>query len=68
MDVGCGTGNYLNVLKQSVGQCHGLEFNEGMLAQSKAKHDGDERVTLRLGSVLEMDCYDDSEFDIVIMT
>jgi hypothetical protein len=50
----------LDVLKQKVGVCHGLEFNEGMLAQSKAKHDGDDRVSLREGSVLEMGCYDDA--------
>jgi len=32
LDVGCGTGNYLDVLKAKVGACHGLEFNDGMLA------------------------------------
>ena len=68
LDVGCGTGNYLDLLKQKVGECHGLEFNEGMLSQSMAKHDGDSRVTLREGSVLEMGCFADQEFDFVIMT
>ena len=32
LDVGCGTGNYLNVIREKVGFCQGLEFNEGMLA------------------------------------
>jgi len=68
LDVGCGTGNYLNVLKGKVGACYGLDFNEGMLALSKAKHEGDGRVTLRQGSVLKMDFFEDAEFDFVIMT
>ena len=32
LDVGCGTGNYIGVLKEKVAECYGLEFNEGMLA------------------------------------
>ena len=42
-----GTGNYIDVVKHKVGSCQGLEFNLGMLAQSKAKHAGDNRVTLQ---------------------
>lgn len=68
LDVGCGTGNYINVLKHKVGSCNGLEFNDGMFAQSQAKHLGDERVTLQQGSVLNMDCFQDESFDTVIMT
>ena len=68
LDVGCGTGNYLDVVKHQVGSCHGLEFNEGMLAQSLAKHAGDERVSLMEGSVFDMSCFDASSFDTVIMT
>jgi len=30
LDVGCGTGNYLGVVKDKVQHCNGLEFNEGM--------------------------------------
>ena len=32
LDVGCGTGNYINSIREKVGFCQGLEFNEGMLA------------------------------------
>ena len=37
LDVGCGTGNYLNAVHRLLGSCSGLEFNEGMLAQAQAK-------------------------------
>merc|ERR1711959_23667 len=33
LDVGCGTGNYIDAIKDSVGSCDGLEFNPGMLKQ-----------------------------------
>ena len=46
LDVGCGTGNYIDILKSKVGSCTGLEFNKGMLATAQAKHTGDDRVTL----------------------
>jgi len=68
LDVGCGTGSYLKWVKERVGECYGLEFNEGMLAQAKAKFDENSGVTLRLGSVLDMSCYANETFEVVIMT
>jgi ubiquinone/menaquinone biosynthesis C-methylase UbiE len=68
LDVGCGTGNYIDALKDRVGKCSGLEFNEGMLSQSQAKHAGDPRVALHHGSVLDMSCFSDESFNTVIMT
>jgi ubiquinone/menaquinone biosynthesis C-methylase UbiE len=68
LDVGCGTGNYIGAVKSKVGRSFGLEFNEGMLAQSKEKHSGDARVDLRHGSVLDMSCFADASFDTVFMT
>ena len=67
MDVGCGTGNYLNAVKPLVGSCTGLEFNGGMLAQAKAKHGDDPKVTLLEGSVLDIP-FDDASQDAVMMT
>lgn len=37
LDAGCGSGNYLNLLKTEVGQAKGLEVNDGMLAQARKK-------------------------------
>jgi len=34
LDVGCGTGNYINAIKAEVGTCDGLEYNQGMLKKS----------------------------------
>jgi ubiquinone/menaquinone biosynthesis C-methylase UbiE len=67
LDVGCGTGNYLEVVKPLVGTCTGLEFNGGMLAQAQAKHAEDPKVTLLEGSVLEIPLEDASQ-DTVMMT
>lgn len=67
MDVGCGTGNYLDAVKPLVGSCTGLEFNGGMLAQAQAKHEGDSKVMLLEGSVLDIP-FDDATQDVVMMT
>lgn len=68
LDVGCGTGNYIDYVKGKVGSCTGLEINDGMLATAMAKHKGDDRVKLISGSAADMDCFEDETFDIVIMT
>lgn len=68
LDVGCGTGNYINAVKAHVGSCDGLEFNSGMLKQATAKHGNDPRVTLQQGSVLDMQAFNDGTFDAVMMT
>ena len=47
LDVGCGTGNYISVLKEKVASCHGLEFNDGMLKAASTRHEGDARVILQ---------------------
>jgi len=68
LDVGCGTGNYIDAVKNSVKSCNGLEFNDGMFEQASRKHNDDDRVTLTQGSVLNMECFEDNSFDTVIMT
>lgn len=69
LDVGCGTGNYIEWLKEKVGSCTGLEFNPGMLSEAIAKHKGDDRVKLFQGSAVNMDeKLEPESFDIVIIT
>ena len=68
LDVGCGTGNYINALKDKLGSCTGLEFNEGMLATAKAKHKNDKLVTIIQGSAAEEKCFETEAYDVVIMT
>lgn len=36
LDIGCGTGTFLNRMRRFVGKVSGLELNEGMLARAKA--------------------------------
>ena len=68
LDVGCGTGNYINALKDKLGSCTGLEFNESMLVTAKAKHKNDKRVTIIRGSAAEEKCFETEAYDVVIMT
>jgi ubiquinone/menaquinone biosynthesis C-methylase UbiE len=63
LDAGCGTGNYLHALKEKVNRLHGLELNEGMLAQAQEKFQNDSNVRLDQGSLLEQFPYNDTIFD-----
>lgn len=68
LDAGCGTGNYLKLL-YDIGcrNMTGLEYNDGMLKQCKAKlekYGMNKDVTLYQGSVLDLPFKNES-FDIV---
>ncbi len=54
LDAGCGTGNYIEKLKSFVGEVYGLELNEGMLEQAKAKFANCTNVNLAQGSITKM--------------
>jgi len=67
LDVGCGTGNYLQAFSPLVGECYGLEFNSGMLQQVQAKKIPN--VTIQQGSVLDLEnIFGSDTFDVVVMT
>lgn len=69
LDVGCGTGNYLDILKDKVGSCTGLEINEGMLSKAQAKHKGSDKITFVPGDATNMvDFMQTESFDVVITT
>ena len=61
-DAGCGTGNYLQAIHDKVGICHGIEINEGMLAQAQSKFGNGSHVKLAHGSLLNLP-YPDDFFD-----
>ncbi|MEN8216971.1 MAG: class I SAM-dependent methyltransferase [Pseudomonadota bacterium] len=63
LDGGCGTGNYIQALKEKVGHLYGLELNEGMLAQAREKCQNDANIQLEQGSLLEPLPYHDETFD-----
>ena len=60
VETGCGTGNYLKAIRPHVASLTGIDFNEGMLDQARAKL-GDS-VEFTCGSILEMP-FDDGQFD-----
>jgi len=60
LEVGCGTGNYLQALSPHLGSLVGIDFSEGMLAQARAKLGED--VELTCGSILDLP-YEDERFD-----
>lgn len=62
LDAGCGTGNYLQVIHEKVGSCHGIEINKEMLGQAQAKFATTSNVHLDHGSLLSLP-YDDNSFD-----
>lgn len=66
LDGGCGTGNYIEALRGTVGKIHGIELNDGMFAQSSLKFADAEDVTVRQGSIIEMP-FPDSHFDGVMV-
>jgi SAM-dependent methyltransferase len=60
LEAGCGTGNYLQALCPHLGSLVGVDFNECMLAQARAKLGED--VELTCGSILDLS-YEDQRFD-----
>lgn len=66
LDAGCGSGTYLHELKGSVKSIEGLELNDGMIAQARARLPAGTR--LEQGSITSMPCFGDAAFDAVITT
>ncbi len=62
LDGGCGTGNYIQALKNKVNSLWGLEFNGGMLAQATEKFRNDPNIHLDQGSLLDLP-YENETFD-----
>ena len=65
LDVGCGTGNYTDLLqKVTQGEVYGVEPSEGMLDKAKAKQS---KVVFKQGTAEELP-FEDEFFDFVYMT
>eukprot|EP00736_Rhodelphis_marinus_P010832 Rmarinus@m.2644 len=65
LDIGCGTGNYMEPFVGKVGRISGLDLNIGMLEQAKAKL-GD-KVELHHGSMIDLSRFPENSFDAVTM-
>ena len=62
LDGGCGTGNYLAALGGLIGFGHGIEINEGMLAEASARLRHRPNVSLAHGDLTRLP-YDANFFD-----
>merc|ERR1711959_338250 len=54
LDVGCGTGEYIDHIKNIVDECYGLEKNEGMLKKAVLKHANEKNISYSQGNVLDI--------------
>ena len=67
LDIGCGTGEYIDKIKHLVDECSGLEKNEGMINKAILKHANENNISYNCGDVLNLP-YKNESFEIVIMT
>lgn len=67
LDLGCGTGNLIEVILESFAAATitGVDPSWGMIQRSRARFEGDERVRLAVGDALEIP-FGDGEFDGVL--
>lgn len=65
LDAGCGTGNYIDHLRNHVAHVCGVDGNEGMLAIARQKCADAENVVLKQGLLPKLD-FPDRTFDAVI--
>jgi ubiquinone/menaquinone biosynthesis C-methylase UbiE len=66
LDLGCGTGNYLDALKEIVGLLVGLDGSQEMLLRAAQKCAGYSNIELKHGSILELP-FQDQLFDGVMI-
>ncbi|MFA4889939.1 MAG: class I SAM-dependent methyltransferase, partial [Candidatus Omnitrophota bacterium] len=62
LDIGCGTGYYLNLISEKGFECLGIDHSESMLRQSRSIYPG---LNVQLGDARKLSFKDDS-FDAVI--
>jgi ubiquinone/menaquinone biosynthesis C-methylase UbiE len=65
LDVGCGTGTFLDFYTNAGATCHGIDLSGAMLGEATKKLG--ERADLRLGDATALP-YDDGMFDLAIAT
>jgi ubiquinone/menaquinone biosynthesis C-methylase UbiE len=66
LDAGCGTGNYLDAFKETIGLLTGLDGSQEMLLRAAQKCAGSSNIELKHGSLLELP-FQDRLFDGVMI-
>jgi ubiquinone/menaquinone biosynthesis C-methylase UbiE len=64
LDIGCGTGTFLGEVRKKVGAIAGLEYDDTMLSQAKARLGDDAELVLGSAEALP---FDDNSFDACVM-
>jgi len=65
LDIGCGTGNYTNLMERITGaKVYGLDASEGMLSKAKEKNS---KITFVLGDACNLP-FEDNYFSFIYMT
>lgn len=66
VDVGCGTGDLIDLLQNKADRVIGVDSSPGMLEQARHRFEGQNRIELRLGEVEHLPL-SDSEADLAVM-
>jgi len=66
VDVGCGTGDLIDLLQKKADRVIGVDSSPGMLEQARRRFEGQNRIELRLGEVEHLPL-SDSEADLAVM-
>lgn len=65
LEIGCGTGNYTDIMQRESGcSVYGFDQSEGMLEKAKQKNSN---IQFYLGDAVKLDCFSDSMFDVIYM-
>jgi len=67
LDIGCGTGTFLDVVKDKVGQVSGLEYNDGMIDQARQRLAGCLKLQRLVQGSADSLPFDDASFDVCSM-
>lgn len=67
LDVGCGTGTFLEELKENVGSVTGLEYNDGMIAEARSRLGNDPKVKQLVQGSADALPFPDNSFHVVTM-
>jgi ubiquinone/menaquinone biosynthesis C-methylase UbiE len=67
LDIGCGTGTFLDVVKDKVGQVTGLEYNDGMIDQARKRLTGCSKLQKLVQGSADSMPFEDESFDVCTM-
>jgi ubiquinone/menaquinone biosynthesis C-methylase UbiE len=64
LDIGCGTGTFLDIVKERVATVSGLEYNDGMIAQARARLGSSANIRKLVQGSADTQPFEDESFDV----